>query len=232
MPPVDFGPFGRESMSIAVDLAGAYRFGVRAADDSTAQGWYEIRWSEKRPVQPDDFKRVRAQAAFAEAQRQPATSEPSSAKAITLFQEAGSLWAATGDRRGEASAFNQLGIVYDRTGHWESAYDCYTKALHIWESLQDEYRKLETLRQLGRLNWHLGERFSVVPSDEEFLRLWKRLGDRRGEADALEVLSGYYIRSKDYVLGIDYANKALAIQRVLDDQRGQSKSLEGLVTAM
>ncbi len=230
MPSVDFGPFGRESMSIAAGLPGVSRLGVRAAQDSTAQGRYEIRWSEKRPVQPDDMKRMRAQAAFAEAQQQPATAQ-SAAKAVALYQEAVALWTETGDRHGEASALDQLGITYDRTGHWESAYDCYTKALHLWESLQDEYGRLEALRQLGRLNWHLSEKLSIVPSDEEFLHLWTRLGDRRGEADALEVLSGYAIRSNDYALATDYAKKALAIYRTLNDQRGENKSLEGLVTA-
>ena len=229
-PPVDFGPFGRESMSIAAELPGVYRLGVRAPQDSTAQGRYEIRWSEKRPVQPDDMKRMRAQAAFAEAQQQAAT-ERSSAKAITLYQEAVALWAATGDRRGEASALDHLGIAYDRTGRLESAYDCYTKALHLWESLQDEYGRLEALRQLGRLNWHLGERFSIVPSDEEFLRLWKRLDDRRGEAVALEALSGDSFGSKNYALGIDYATKAMAMDRAMGDQKGEIQSLEVLVGA-
>ncbi|MDB9437981.1 tetratricopeptide repeat protein, partial [Dolichospermum lemmermannii CS-548] len=79
-------------------------------------------------------------------------------QAIKKWEEAILLLRAVGNRRGEATTLNNIGLVYDALGEKQKALDFYNQALPILRAVGDRGGEAVTLNNIGLVYDALGEK--------------------------------------------------------------------------
>ena len=95
-----------------------------------------------------------------------------------------------GDRPGQASALNNLGIVRRLTGDYPGAARALEEALGIYRDLGDRLGQANALNDLGIVRRLTGDYPGAAQALEEALGIYRDLGDRLGQANALNHLGG------------------------------------------
>ncbi|MEQ9262886.1 MAG: tetratricopeptide repeat protein, partial [Owenweeksia sp.] len=65
---------------------------------------------------------------------------------------------AVGDRRGEATTLNNIGLVYDLLGEKQQALDYYNQALPLRRAVGDRGGEATTLTNIGAVYSSLGQK--------------------------------------------------------------------------
>lgn len=151
------------------------------------------------------------------------------------LQEAQQAWEAAlnhyrtvGNRKGEASSLNNLGLVQELLGNYSQAIAFYEQALTLKRSLGDRAGEASTLGNLGLVYDSLGQIFQAIEAYEQQLAIARDIGDQRVEAMALNNLGLAY-----HLLGVDdraiaVYEQALVIKRSLGDRGGEGSTLGNL----
>ena len=64
-----------------------------------------------------------------------------------------SLWrTCSGTRRAEAAAWDSLGYIHHRLGHWEQAIAGFRRSADLRHEVGDRYQEAQTLTRLGEVN--------------------------------------------------------------------------------
>ncbi|MCE2906593.1 MAG: tetratricopeptide repeat protein, partial [Anabaena sp. CoA2_C59] len=103
-------------------------------------------------------------------------------QAIQKWQEARLLYRAVGDRGGEATTLNNIGLVYDALGEKQKALDFYNQALPILRAVGDRGGEATTLNNIGRVYSALGQKQKALDFYNQALPILRAVGDRGGEA--------------------------------------------------
>jgi tetratricopeptide (TPR) repeat protein/transcriptional regulator with XRE-family HTH domain len=150
------------------------------------------------------------------------------ADAITRHIVAISAARQLGDRPGEASALNDLGVVRSTTGEYPASVQALEQAVGIFRDLGDQAGEAIALSNLGA-TWRLtGDYPAAVAALDRALGIFGHLGDRVGQARALTTLGIARQRTGDYRAAGRAQEEALAIFRDLGDLFGQANSLNFL----
>ena len=129
------------------------------------------------------------------------------------------------DRPGQADAFNNLGIVRERTGNYPGAVRDLQEALGICRDLGNRPGQADALTSLGNVR-RLTEDYPAAARDlEEALGIYRDVGDRRGQAGALTFLGDVRRITGDYPGAAGHLEEALRICRDLGDRPGQAYAL-------
>lgn len=99
-------------------------------------------------------------------------------QALALFQQ-------LGDRRGEANAINNLGVVASLRNEWRSATLFFEQALQIYRQLGDAMYEGRMLNNLAIVHSTLEEHATAEQYLERALQLTRATGYRSGEANVL-----------------------------------------------
>jgi hypothetical protein len=110
--------------SMITEMSGVYILEIRAKTKEGTSGKYEVRIAQMREPTERDRNQVSAGGRFSEGEQLLGRGDAESLQdAIKKYEEALSLYRATGDHNGEASALSRLGETYRNTGDLESALD-------------------------------------------------------------------------------------------------------------
>jgi tetratricopeptide (TPR) repeat protein/transcriptional regulator with XRE-family HTH domain len=133
-----------------------------------------------------------------------------------------------GDRLGQASALNDLGVVRRLTGDSPAAARDLEQALNIYRDLDDQLGQASALNDLGAL-WRLTSDYPAAAQVlEQALSIYRDLGDRLGQASALGDLGVVRRLTDDYPAAARDLEQALGIYRDLGDRLGQANALGDL----
>ena len=97
-----------------------------------------------------------------------------------------------GDRAGEATTLNNIGVVYRRLGENQKALDYYTQALPLERATGDRVKRPHTLNNMGDLYSALGEKQEALTYYNQSLPLSRAVQDPLLEGQILGTLMGYW----------------------------------------
>ena len=93
---------------------------------------------------------------------------------------------AQGDQINEATALNNIGLVWDILGEKRKALAYYEQALPLYEALRDQDGEGTALNNIGAVWGDLGGKRKALKYLEQALPLRRAMGDRGGEATTPE----------------------------------------------
>ena len=150
------------------------------------------------------------------------------AEAETAATEARSLYAAAGDRVGEASALTiSAGALFDR-GELALAQAANQEALRSYREAGDRDGVARTLNGLAVLARHLGELASARELYSEALAVLAEIDDRRGTAYTKSNLAAVSSEEGRFAAARDEVAAALSVLRELGDKSGTADALLNL----
>ncbi|HQE92986.1 MAG TPA: tetratricopeptide repeat protein [Anaerolineae bacterium] len=136
-----------------------------------------------------------------------------------------------GDRRGEGSDLNNLGLAYADLGDLHRAIEYHEQALVIAREIGDRRGEGADLGNLGLAYADLGDLHRAIEFYEQRLVIAREIGDRRGEGNALGNLGNAYADLGDLHRAIEFYEQRLAIAREIGDRRGEGNALGNLGNA-
>ena len=187
-----------------------------------------------RTIQDENFatdvERVRAaDRAFREGAQLRARGTAESLRlAIEKYEEGLRIRKPLGDRRGEASTLNLIGVIRGELGEKRQAVVCFNQALDLSRQIKDRIGEATALAYLGVARSDLGERRPALDCFRQSLALWRELRDERKEGEALINLGALYRDLGDKQRALDCFEQALAIRRKMNDRAGQETALTNL----
>ena len=93
-----------------------------------------------------------------------------------------------GDRQGEATSLNNLGLIARRRGDLAEAERLQRESLAIKREIGDREGEANSLRKLGNIAWTRGDLAEAERLQRESLAIMREIGDRYGEAISLHNL--------------------------------------------
>jgi CHAT domain-containing protein/Tfp pilus assembly protein PilF len=220
---------GPEVLSVVVEAAGEYLLEVAAPDGKAAPGRYEVRVDERRGATAEDTHRVAAADALAEARAlQARGTKESKQKAIEKLDEALPLLRALADRKGEARALNDAGMLHWELGENRKALERNERALQLRRALGDARDEATSLYAVGLVYWKMGESLKALDYYNQALRLMRAAGDRRGEAFTLTAVGTAFDNLGRLRDAQETYTEALALERAGGDRRRVANALSNI----
>lgn len=220
---------GPEVLSVVVEAAGEYLLEVAAPDAKAAPGRYEVRVDERRDATAEDAHRVAAADALAEARAlQARGTKESKHKAIEKLDEALPLLRALEDRKGEAGALNDAGMLHWELGENQKALERHERALLLRRALGDARDEATSLYAVGLVYWKMGESLKALDYYNHALRLMRAAGDRRGEAFTLTAIGTALDNLGRLRDALETYAEALALERAGGDRRRVANALSNI----
>jgi DNA-binding SARP family transcriptional activator/Tfp pilus assembly protein PilF len=134
----------------------------------------------------------------------------------------------TADRKGQASAHNNLGTAYERLGRYPEALEQLQQALALFQELEDRHSQAASLTNLGIVYWRLGHHVGALEHHQQALIIYGELGDHRGQAVSLSNLGIVDVEFGRHTEALEHHQQALIIYRELGDGHSQAQSLNNL----
>ena len=150
------------------------------------------------------------------------------AQAKNLFEKALLISKEIGDRRGEATSYGNLGVVYLIIGEYEKAREYLEKSIAIQVEIGNRSGAASCYTNLGDMYQSVGEYKKAREYLEKSLAIQTEIGNRSGEASAYTNLGAVYSSIGEYKKAREYMEKSLAIQTEIGDRRGEAKSYTNL----
>ena len=145
-------------------------------------------------------------------------------KAISYGQKAIELSHRINYLKGEAQAYNDLGILYMDAQDFEAALSSYTKAIPIRRQLNDQKGLAAVYLKMGIVYQKWGKFDKALGHGQQSLQLYEALKDDFGTATALNNIgiTNHNIGHEDVAL--DYYKRSLEIRLRIKDQNGIAMS--------
>jgi tetratricopeptide (TPR) repeat protein len=131
----------------------------------------------------------------------------------------------SGDRRREATALTDLGIIHRQEGDAKRAAALLEEALPITRELGDRSGERDVLGQLGMATLVLGQARRALELLEQALLYARAEGDRFAEKAALDHLGLAHSRVRDPARAIPLFTQALTLARDVGDRKHEAELL-------
>jgi tetratricopeptide (TPR) repeat protein/transcriptional regulator with XRE-family HTH domain len=133
-----------------------------------------------------------------------------------------------GDRHGEASALNELGLLAWHAGDYPAAAAQLALAVALYEKVGDRLGQAYALNHLGVVQVLTGNYPAALTNHRRALTIAQDLGDRAAEAVALNFLGSAQLQAGDYSAAAGNLARALDLYRRLGHRHGQANALRDL----
>ncbi|MES2590977.1 MAG: sensor histidine kinase [Bacteroidota bacterium] len=121
---------------------------------------------------------------------------------------------------GLAKAYNNIGIVHDITGNYDSALINYNTSLKISKTLNNKKQVANTLNNIGLVYWNKGEFDIALDYYLQSLKLFEIIGNKKGVANTLSNLGLIYYDLHKFTEALNYHQQSLKIREELNDKHG------------
>ena len=152
------------------------------------------------------------------------------AKARELYNRAINITKETGDRKGQADAYGQFGIMSIQLGEYNKAKEYLEEALAIRAEIGDKKGEAADYGNLGTVFLTLVEYDKAREYLEKALAIRIEIGDRAGEASSYGNLGTVFLYLGECDKAREYLEKALAIKVEIGDKEGEASSYGNLGT--
>jgi CHAT domain-containing protein/Flp pilus assembly protein TadD len=149
-------------------------------------------------------------------------------QAIEKWKQALPLWQQVGDKRGEATILNNIGLVYDSLGDKQQALKFYNQSLPLKRQVGDKGGEATTLNNIGSVYSDLGDKQQALKFYNQSLPLRRQVGDKAGEATTLSNIGSVYNSLGDKQQALKYYNQSLPLSRQVGDKGGEATTLSNI----
>lgn len=149
-------------------------------------------------------------------------------KSSTYAQKALEIARKIKDKKGEAMALNNLGIVCDYQGKYASALDYYFKALPIQKAINDNAGLSYTYNNIGLIYSNQNNFQKALENYNLALELRKKENNLPGLASTYNNIGIIHMHQKKYDLALEDYFASLKIDSLLKDPSGISTSLSNI----
>lgn len=166
---------------------GSYTLVISAFESNQAPGAYLAQITEERPAKSRDRQSAEAEKAYFDARALAKGSPQGEAPeaAVEGFGAAVEIWKTLGERRRQADALYELGMIHRWAGRKREAISCHERSLELWTQPADRRDRAIAFNELGLIWLELGEPIKAQHEFEQALKLFRELGV---DADAEGVL--------------------------------------------
>ncbi|MGV9691318.1 tetratricopeptide repeat protein [Streptomyces sp. NPDC003444] len=137
-----------------------------------------------------------------------------------------------GDRRGEATALNNLGNALRHIRRHNDAIHAHEQAVDTYRELENRHNKAAALNNLGISLQEVQRHNDAVHAHEQAIDTYRELGDRHNEAKALNNLGNALRHIRRHDDAIHAHERAVDTYRELGDRHGEAKALNNLGLAL
>jgi signal transduction histidine kinase len=146
--------------------------------------------------------------------------ESNGPKAIEFARQAIELSKTLNFQIGIVKAYNNIGIVHDVTGKYDSALYNYGLSLELSTKLNNKKQMANTLNNIGLVHWNKGEFDNALDYYLKSLKLFEDIDNKKGVANTLSNIGLIYTDLKKYKEALDYHIRALKMREQINDQYG------------
>lgn len=132
---------------------------------------------------------------------------------------------STGNHKGEAVSYNNLGFICKTQGDNVSALGYYSQALGIYRAAGDTKGESRSLSNIGKLFFDKGEYLKAIEYYEDAYQL-KNTDDPQNTSQILVGLGISYQKANDYPRALDAFKESIELRKQLGDRRGAANSLK------
>ncbi len=133
-----------------------------------------------------------------------------------------------GDRSGEATTLNNIGVVYNSIAQPQEALKYYNQALPIRREVGDRAREATTLNNIGAVYDSISQPQEALKYYNQALPIMREVGDRAGVATTLNNIGAVYNSISQPQEALKYYNQALPIRKEVGDRAGESATLSNI----
>jgi DNA-binding SARP family transcriptional activator/tetratricopeptide (TPR) repeat protein len=166
----------------------------------------------------DPARIARASLALSAVRQQTGRHEP----AISLAEEAATIYRSLADRSGEAKSLDQIGLAHQRTARSREALAYFEEARILYRAAADQCGVADTLSHSGIACWHLGRHPEADAHMQDALSIYRDVGDRRGEAKVLNNLGRVHLYNGYHRDALDAYQKSLQIFREIGGAQNEA----------
>ncbi|MFI5619002.1 tetratricopeptide repeat protein [Streptomyces sp. NPDC051567] len=141
------------------------------------------------------------------------------------MRESVELFDSAGDRRGRATALNNLGVVLRQTGRYAEAEEYMRRALALAEEVGDQRGGVYIRNALGAVRLLAGDPVEADRLQTQALETARELRDRRGQVYSLNYLGAVRRCTGQWADAAEAHEEALGTARVLGDKRAEGHAL-------
>lgn len=197
-------------------------FALVASQRSSANQPTSTRWQSPQRVSEAD--RIFAEAEAAE--QEDATE--SRRRAIALFERAGRLYQAAGDKPREAWCLMAAAASATKLAEFELVIRFLTQTLPTLRAAKQTSLEAVTLKNIG-LAWSgLGDRQKALEYFQQSLELYRALRETHGEADMLDTIGAAWLDMEDGQRALEHFQQALDLSRTAQDLRIEASALHNI----
>lgn len=149
-------------------------------------------------------------------------------KSTTYAQKALEVAKKIKDKKGEAMALNNLGIICDYQGKYASALDYYFKALSLQKAIPDNSGLSYTYNNIGLIYSNQNNFEKALENYNSALELRKKDKNLQGLASTYNNIGIIHMHQKKYELALEDYFASLKIDSLLKDPVGISTSLSNI----
>jgi tetratricopeptide (TPR) repeat protein len=148
--------------------------------------------------------------------------------AIRKFQNALTCYREADDHKGEGTALNNIGVIYNSLEQYQEALDYYQQALAILQEIGDRAGEGINLHNIGDIYDSLGQYQEALDYYQQALAILQEIGNRRGVGESLTSIGVIYASLRQYQEALDYYQQALAVRREVGNRRSVGESLNNI----
>src|SRR5215510_810621 len=211
---------GSEIVSAITEAPGTYLIEARSLEKTAKTGRYEIKVGELRAATAAEKYRVAGEVTFREAERLQNGNLEDRRKSVEKYHEALELYRRAGHRNGEATAFHNIGVVYNSLGEMQKALEKHNEALPIFRAIGDRVGEAIALDNIGMVYDSLGDMRKSLETRTEALPIFRALGDRKEEAIALNNIGMVYRSLGEPQKALETYNEAMLLRQAVGDRGG------------
>jgi tetratricopeptide (TPR) repeat protein len=153
------------------------------------------------------------------------------AEAISLFQEALTIYDSATAEKQYVGTLNNLALVYEKQGQTSEALTIYKRALGFAEKSGDVDAHGVALHNLAMIQEHFGEKGEAERLYEREMDIVRRLGDEPARATALNNLGELAVSNGQFDRAAAYLKEAVSVRDRIGDDLGSARSRANLANA-
>ncbi|MCP4289379.1 MAG: CHAT domain-containing protein, partial [Gammaproteobacteria bacterium] len=150
------------------------------------------------------------------------------AAALEQFQQALTCYQEVGNRAGEGTSLNNIGLTYDTLGEYLRALGYYRQGLAIFKEINHHTGEGIALNNIGAVYLELDRYDQALDYYQQSLAIHQEIDDRAEEARTLNNIGIVYRRLDEYEQALGYYQQSLAILEEIDDQAKEATTLTNI----
>ncbi|MES2567700.1 MAG: tetratricopeptide repeat protein [Bacteroidota bacterium] len=127
-----------------------------------------------------------------------------------------------------ASAFNNIGYIYNIQGNTIKAVEFFKKSLTLQEEIKDQKGIAESLNNIGVIYQNQSDIPQALECYHRSLRIQENIKDKSGIASSLNNIGAIYQNQNEISKAIEFFKKSLKIQEEINDQIGLAYTLNNI----